>query len=568
MTPTRAWQTVEDIQNVGRRVVSYVEIDVANGLEKNLFDFRYVSFAASQSNALMIDVAGGKAHFGPQAPHMRGVLTLCRADAPSHFSERYPGFALPTYRGATLLSADTAEAALIMHGVEKGYIQIEDKRPVVVGDGMQIQDNQLITTVLDNLWRDDRLLYYPAGKTDFRVNTPPADTIDLVVPTSKRAGYLSQEVTKLGAKVAFDAGYFVWVEEEFNDPYSFANDPIGLVVVDGRVLNAPLYKRAALVLTRHVYHRSSDETSYSLGGIRPLIRSVSLARYAVHLANTITVYGPEFRPSQLPFYFGPNPPKSSIPAELNPPVVPDGHAAFYNRLIGLVHGNTTASSTPSARGRIEFTVVGEHVCAIKEGGESFIPNNGFVLSLPCSRDTDQVLNDFMLAGDQHIEQAIDFGSDVVRADYAVQGGPQIIRDGGLIDLDVHLSTSVEEYVPLDQQRGENGILPIYLSQQHQITDSRARIGFGIRPDQRCFVVLIEGCEPRTFFSEYDSVGGDAKALATCMMKLGCYEAIAFDSGGSASIVYDAKLIARVADRNDVPLAPTERITPGGWMVFC
>lgn len=109
--------------------------------------------------------------------------------------------------------------------------------------------------------------------------------------------------------------------------------------------------------------------------------------------------------------------------------------------------------------------------------------------------------------------------------------------------------------------------PIHLFEEYLMSQTRAFIGFGIRPDNRCFVVVIEGCESRSLFVGSDSVGGSLEDLTRCLLTLGCTEAVALDSGGSSEIVFAGRSIVRPMDRNDVPLIPQHRLNPGGWLVF-
>jgi hypothetical protein len=566
MAQTRAWQTVEAIADKGIQRISYVEIDFAAGSSYAPADLQYVPFTPQQPTKLMVELAQTIAQFGEQAPQLRSVLVIGRGSTAPHFAERYPHFKLPEYAGSTLLSADAAEIALITRGVRDGTIQITGKRPALQGSRDSIADYDLLQAMLERIWFEERVVYYPAGKTDFRGSKPLPNTIDLVVPFSLQAGYLSQEAVRHGALAACNAGFFVWVEEEFADPFSFATDHVGLLIVNGTVVNAPLFQRSALILTRNVYRRAGDEATFSLGGIRPLIRQVSLNHYAVKLGSSLVVHGPAFRREHIAGYFGATPCRS-LDAALNPRETPPNGAAFYNRMLGLSGGNATATHTPPARDRVELTIVGEHICAVKEGGETFIPKNGLVVSLPGSNEAGALISAALLPDGLRIKQAIDLGDDALYPTYGVQVGPQIIRHGQPIDVGAQLHELQEEYIPCAPQRGEEGVPPVFLTPSHQLSGGRARIGFGIRPDQRCYLALIEGCEPRTFFSEFDSMGGDMDDLVRCLLKLGCDEAITFDGGGSAQIVYKNQSIARVADRNDVPFMPGERIIPGGWMFF-
>lgn len=562
MTVVRAWQDVESVPDVGYRVVHCLEMDLARNLGDQNIDIRYVPFAAQEPTRLMAETAQWWAQFGAQAPATRSVLVIRQGDGPSHFASRYPGFTIPSYRDATLISADAVEVEVITRAVRDGYLLIQDKRPVLNTESNTPLEHSLIRAVVDRMWQESRLLYLPAGKTDFRTSKPAPPSIDLVGHLNTHVGYLSQEARERGTLAAFNAGFFISPEEEFDDPYTFALSPVGLIIADGRVISAPLFDRSALLFTRRIYPRGEDDAVYSLGGIRAVIRRVSLKHYGVKLPGDVVVRGEMFAASRVPLSFDGFAGESFV-AALNPPTPSPDSAAFYNRLSGLVHSEITSLYTPRAQDRLELVISGTRICAIKEGGETFIPRNGFVVSLPQGRMADRIATAVLQREQDLVEQGLDVGDDAIQPICGVQVGLRLISDGVPMDLGKH----TEEYRRRDVLRGEEGIPPVHLPPQHMFYTHRARIGFGIRPDNRCFVVMIEGREPRTFFPEYESSGGSAADLIKRLLDLGCRDAVTLDEGGSAQVSFNGRRMVRVADRNDVPLTPIERAIPGAWMVF-
>lgn len=571
MAHSRAWQAVESLHRGRARIVSYLEVDLARDVEGSA-DLRYVPFFARDPLALMAHQAQWWSQFGTQAPSYRSVLVVRRGEGQQHFAERYPGHPYVTHRGSTVISADVAEVAVVTEAARDGRLVIEGKRPCVAPDPCDTPQTRLLAAVLGCLWREGRILYWPSDKTDFRTNTPPPATIDLIGPLSSGAGCLSDEARAAGALAAFNSGFFILPEEEYaGDPYTFALDPVGLVIADGRVANAPLFERSALVFSGRVYARDRDETIHSLGATRPAIRRVGLSHYAVRLPGGIVVRGHAFAPERLPNYLGAAASEALV-ADVNPPTPPADHPAFYNRLVGLRQGATTSDITPPSDDRLEIAVVGEFVCAFKEGGETFIPRNGYVLSLPrASRagnlDASLVAGALRSGRDVSTTQAVDLGPDMIRPHSGTQVWLRLLEGGRPVDIGKGSEEAVaEEYVTADVATGEAGIPPIHLFDRYLRAPDRAFMGFGIRPDRRCFVALIEGCEPRTFFEDSDSAGGSIDDLVTCLQGLGCTDAVALDSGGSAGLIFGGTAIARPADRNDVSLMPTERIGPGAWMI--
>lgn len=566
MSRVRAWQTVEAIAAGERRVISSLELDLSHSPGESPIRLRYVPFAASNRLKVMADFAQRMSQFGPQAPDPRSLLLICRKDQHSHFSDRYPQASFLTFHGATIVSADVAEVELIRQAVINKSLVIDQKRPVPVGDSNA--GGSLLSDMLAQLWWEGRLLYHPPGKDDFRRTTKEfSNRIDLVVPFSPHTDRLSRASLELGAIAAFNGGYYIFVDEEFDDPFSFANDHIGLVITDGRVINAPLFARTALIVSHRLRRLPSDEAVYSLGCALPTIRQVSLANYAIRLPGDVVVYGERVDCRRVMDYFG-RVYWDRIPADLNPLEHPSANAAFYNRLVNRVVTGVTQAFTPPSSERLELVVVGEHVCAIKEGGETYIPRNGFVVSMPMNAAAERIARQVLCCRDNRVEHAIDFGDDIIHAEFAVQVSCPIIRQGVPLDIAAHAARGFEgfeEYVPRNVRSGESGIPPLF-QKPRSVVNRRGRIAFGIRPDHRCYVVMVEGCEPRTRFPDFDSFGGSVMEVIDFMLRLGCREAVLLDGGGSAQILYEGRALVKVDDRNDIPFAPVERLIPGGWIV--
>jgi len=563
MTPVRAWQTVE-VSTVGEtQVVSHIEIDLARDLNGRGLDVKYLPFREKRPLKFMIEVAQLLSQFGVQAPGLRSLLIIRRGE-PMHIATRYPGLVPPQHDGATIVSADAAEAAIIGQAVREGLIRVENKQ-LRIGTG--VSDGpayQLLQAMTERMWQEERLLYFPAGKQDLRSEQALSDAIDFVLPLSGKAGYLSEEAVREGAVAAFNGGFYITWDDRFADPYTFLYDHIGLVVIDGRVVNAPLYHRSALVIGQQTYRRADDQDSYGLNHTRAAIRRIGLERYAVTLPGGVLVSGEHVTMRNIIGAFT-QPPRVRLGAKLNPDSPTTSEVAYYNRLAQYHSGGVTSTHTPAAD-RIEFTIVGRQICALKTGGAMFIPENGFVVSLPRNATAEQVLADVQ-GGQGLVEQAIDVGDDFLNPRYALHVAPPIIRDGRAVDIEAEWGPPEEEYVSLDPQSEEEGIPPMRMSSQYLTTRRLARIGFGIHPSGRCYVILVEGCEPRTFLPESDSPGGTPGDLVERLLRLGCRDAVMLDGGGSAQLVFEGRPINRPADRHDVPLLPMERVIPGGWMLF-
>ena len=113
-----------------------------------------------------------------------------------------------------------------------------------------------------------------------------------------------------------------------------------------------------------------------------------------------------------------------------------------------------------------------------------------------------------------------------------------------------LREGVEEFAARDVGAESGGIPPLYHTRDRQTTVRLARLALRLRRDARCCMALVEGCEPRTVFREWDSIGGGAVQVADCdVEELG--------GGGSAGLSLSGRPLAKGADRRDVPFPRCE-----------
>lgn len=564
MTLARAWQEVKPLEGEHFQRVGYVEFDLADQGRGGHLSLRYRRFAPTDPLRRMAEFAQLVSQFGPQTPQLRSVLAFCRSRNLQHFSDRYASSRPPEYEGASVVSADAAEATVLFEAVRRGSIGLVGPKPDVLANraGTNPCDEELLRDVLDRLWAEGRIVFIPAGRSDYRIGNRPPDSIDLLIPFSGTAGLLSDEAPCVAAAAAFNGGFFVWWDTEFDDPYSYAFDHVGLAISEGEVLSAPLYRRSALLTARPTSLRYS--TSHGSDGVVPCIRRMSLAQVATQLPGGVIVQGPSFGSRAL-LDMGASPDTALVKAALNPLSAVDGEAAIFNRRRTWVATQRTCERTPPSRRHFEFVVSGREVGAVREEGDSYIPKNGFVISLPQGDVAERVLK-ALSAREHMVRFAVDLGAGLGRPDSGVQVGPLIVDAGQPVDLAASLDLGDEEYVLRDERGAEPGLIPVYLSRDALVTASRARIGFGIHPDRRCYVVHIEGCDRRSYVPGSDSVGGTNEDLVKTFLSLGCQEAVALDGGGSAQILWKGHSLTRVSDRHDLPLIASERAVPGCWEI--
>lgn len=564
MSRLRAWQHPRSSER-GTQRLSCVEIDLARQPGGGAVRLEYQPLAVDDRTRQMAGLAEFMSVFGPQAPAARAVLVVARRGGEQAWDERYPRLPAPMHRGATVIAADAGEVAVLFSAFERQLLVIRDRRPRVAPSA-GTADADAIATVLDTIWAEERVFYHPAGKQDFRSPSALEELIDLVVPMGDRGGFASETVAALKPDAAFNGGYFLWIEDETRDPYSFTLDHVGLAIRDGEVISPPLFRRSAVLVCDRVYGRASDERRYSLKAPRVTIRELSMASVSIRIGTSFLAHGSACAAARLPREHL-LPAVHAHTAQVNPAAPGPDQVAFYTRMLGACGGDgRTCTRTPTDPQRAEWAVVGREVCSTQTGGAMFIPMNGFVLSVPVAAKA--VVASELAAGGHRVRYAVDTGDgDCLAPRSGVQVGPRLVRDGARLDVQARLTAGVEEFRARRPELDDEGIPPVYVTTERQLQAPIARIGLGLRPDARCIVAMLEGCEPRTAFSPADSVGVTAAELADELVALGCSDVVQLDGGGSAAMYFDGRPIAKGADRNDIPFVAAERAVAGAWLVW-
>jgi Phosphodiester glycosidase len=546
--------------------IAVAELDYAADRHGTSLDVSYEPAVARNRLHLMRSVAEELTKFGPQAPALRSVLVGVRPDRPAPFRSYYPNISPPTFRGAMITSAGAGEAAILADAVTSGRVSRANFSTLRGIDGGSDNCAGLLkqeAAVLRRMLGDSRILLHPGGRDDFR--NAPSDTrrgVDLFVPLNAANATLPDIVATKGSDLAWNGGYYVWLEEEFADPYTAAGDHVGLVISGGRVLSPPLYRRSALLMDAPATATAPDVGS----GERcdPAIRSLSMEDYAFRLSDGLVGFGARY-PAERAERLAARPGGEMFPFALNGEHG-DAELKVYTRMGAYRTSGHTASTSPerSGRTRVEFVVTGREIAAVHRGGGTQIPLNGFVLSLRRSDRSEALAASLLDGGEVRVEHWVrgPGGRDVSAG---VQVGPRLLAAGQKVDVEADVRRGQEEYVPLDRQGGEQGVIPVVLTLERLVHEARARIAFGIRADGRALIVAAEGCEPRSVVLGADSRGVTLDEMTDALLDLGCREAVALDSGGAAGLYLGTEPLIRASDRNDVALVPSERTIPGAWL---
>ncbi|MEV7098012.1 phosphodiester glycosidase family protein [Amycolatopsis sp. NPDC051045] len=477
--------------------------------------------------------------FGRQAPAHRSVLLFVGGRGQEDATHEV------RWHGTALVDRDRADYQLLKTAAERRALVAEPDGRVTLCPDAVLDDHDATLACLERLDRDGRLVFYPAGKSDLRLGPKTArQPVDLVVPINPMSTLLSREAVT--ATAGFNGSYFVIVEEEFvSDPFSFAMDPIGLVITDEVVVNPPIYRRPAFLVTRETYGNENDDLLYRGGTRRALIRTIGPENWSATLPGGVVVAGRSVRlPGAVPMAV--NPAEDSAECSVWTPAA---------RAAGTF-------ATPRDDDRVDFVVVGETVVGLQEGGGTHIPMNAAVIGLR-KRYASTVVT-AIRGGDRVVEHHVDCGPDAGRPVHGTQGWVPLVRDGQPCDPLVELAG-------LDFAGHEHGsedctIPPVFLPDRYVVEENHAHLAIGLTGDGRMYVLHAEGCEVRTYREGRDSQGASPIELRDRLLALGCVEAIAMDGGGSAAIMWKGGLVSKPSDRFDVSQIAVERILPGMWLL--
>lgn len=293
---------------------------------------------------------------------------------------------------------------------------------------------------------------------------------------------------------ATNSGFFLNFPEEYSHPWSAMNDPVGLLIQQGTMLQLPLTRRAA-VLVDH------DNRAH--------IEVLSVADVAMRL------------PWQAEWLAGGGEPGFAVDA----PSLAGQRVVVYTPAYQaeLVPGVQT---TPPADA-IDFCVVFNEIFEMKIGGCLGIPANGVVISVPRSQlataDPARLLREhgshvqFRLQRYPHVRTAI-------------AAGPLLHKNGTSIRADYFEGDEApEQFMPMQQLDGTTtcaGIAPTRFP--HDVAETRAPRTFaGVTTTGELMLGVIDGRKAS------HSAGATLAEIADLAVALGCTEVLNLDGGGSS-----------------------------------
>lgn len=295
----------------------------------------------------------------------------------------------------------------------------------------------------------------PAGRGRARVHVVTIDPQDQGIAIRPALGGEVVAATETTSAAAARLGALAAINGNF---FTRAGLPIGLVVIDGRVLSAPFPRRTVFGIT-------------SEG--RPWIGATEFAgRAVIDTGGTIPISAVN------------RPPRVGGVALYTPEF---GPLTFAQSLIAIVRQD-----------RIEGF----------SSGRQIIPADGYALAAAASQQ--HLLQNIIRGQGVKIELAV----APAGLQQAIQGGPQLVRDG-----EVHIPYAWEGFTP--------GFYRL----------RAARSAVGITRTGKVLLVTVDG----------PASGGGAtlRELAELMRALGSVDAMNLDGGGSATLVVGGRTVSRV-----------------------
>ena len=311
--------------------------------------------------------------------------------------------------------------------------------------------------------------------------------------------------------IVFNTSFFLFEEEDFISEFSVLGDAYSLQIREGIIESPPLFKRSTLL--------------FKAGG-KAKMRQLSLHDLQLE------ALGQTFDLSTF---------------TLNEP----GEHALYTRYFGIQQARHTLMQTPKDAGKVEFIIIDRSIVGFKRGGETEIPHNGLVLSLPAADLEQRTFTNEVSYG------FLD-GSEFVTG---IQCGPGLLKDGEIV-LNEHTLKDEQFFrkTLVDGKIVDYGVVPTDYAED--IDETRAaRTAIGIDFDGRFRVLAVEGVNRGMAEATGESSGATLSELALVLKNRGYKHALNLDGGGSANIQYYYGHLVKGADRRGLPGITYERFVP-------
>ncbi len=191
--------------------------------------------------------------------------------------------------------------------------------------------------------------------------------------------------------------------------------------------------------------------------------------------------------------------------------------------------------TSLTHGDIDVVIVNGKIISWKEGGNTEIPDAGFILRMEKSHF--RKLRNFHLSFKNNANMR-----------FAVQGGPILVKEG-----------KIQEGFGDEEFGGETNYPPTVFPFDWDKTPA-ARIAIG-NAGNEILILAVEGCNKTPYLAGVDSRGFTLQEMAVKMKEMGTENALNLDGGGSMQIRLFGGKPLKYADRRGIPFHEFERPVP-------
>lgn len=226
--------------------------------------------------------------------------------------------------------------------------------------------------------------------------------------------------------------------------------------------------------------------------------------------------------------------------------------AIYTRYFGIKDRGRTAQSSPYNKDKVDFIIINCNIVGMKYCGETQIPQNGFVFSIPIDEYEKLNTKDFSV-----LYKFLD--NSMYKE--GIQCGPGLIKDGEII-LEKSSLISEEFYKKNVSKDGsfDPGVVPTDYSED--INESRhARIVLCIDEENNIKLFAVEAVNKGMDDYGNGSSGATLLEIAQFAKERGAKYALNLDGGGSTNIQYFYGEVVRYADCRGIPGVSYERMVP-------
>lgn len=306
-------------------------------------------------------------------------------------------------------------------------------------------------------------LRFDRGRFDFLALDCRADVVAGIT--------FAQSAAKAGAAAAFSGGFFLYSEPNIAPPAA-RHDPVGLLVSGGEVVNPPVYARPAFI---------QDKEG------------------RIHIA-TVGLKGGTLRwPDGTRFRIG------------------GTNAPHRIKSMPIAFNRADRPQTPPHDGHV-LTIVAGQLSAIQRGGQIEIPVGGFAVTLPATREWDELAA--RLAPNSGVSFELPQLPGIGEIASAIAGGPTLLEGGRTCGPKTRFreefTGDAEPMTFSSDETGDLNLLP--------------RLAIGLTPGHEVIVMAADG---RNLGTALGLTIGDVTGV---MRALGCVDAINMDGGSSKRLL--------------------------------